>query len=273
MHFDLVQTISLAGKTAIPNDDRIGSADRHAWVIDGATDLGEPGLVGERGGAAWLAAVAHQAFYRTTGDGGVTGICQSVFEDVAAAYMRDRQRDPVSSWELPRASLAAIAIEGAMLTCAFLGDCVVLHRGRQGVAFVTPAPDRHVESAQAAAVGTIIGADGRRSPEVIADRRVDREKPKRALSVDAAQSAAGVRVAQTPLAQGDDVFLFSDGFAALFDGYAAYTPEAFIDRVLAVGLTPLAQQLRQIEHDDAACVRYPRFKQSDDATALWLKVG
>ncbi len=50
MYFDLIQTVSLAGDAVIPNDDRGGTAHNRAWVIDGATDLGPPGLVGARGG-------------------------------------------------------------------------------------------------------------------------------------------------------------------------------------------------------------------------------
>ena len=42
---------------------------------------------------------------------------------------------------------------------------------------------------------------------------------------------------------------------------------------LPYGLGPLAEELRGIEQDDAACLRYPRFKASDDASAIWLRVG
>jgi len=55
MRFDVLQMISLAGDAASANDDRVGASDAIAWVIDGATDLGEPGLLGTRGGAAWIA--------------------------------------------------------------------------------------------------------------------------------------------------------------------------------------------------------------------------
>ena len=68
MHFDLLQSISLAGDISVPNDDRAGSARGHAWVIDGATDLGPPGLVGAQGGAAWLASVAQAAFTGSVAD-------------------------------------------------------------------------------------------------------------------------------------------------------------------------------------------------------------
>ena len=39
------------------------------------------------------------------------------------------------------------------------------------------------------------------------------------------------------------------------------------------GLADLASELRAIEREDAACRRFPRFKRSDDATALWLRVA
>ena len=39
------------------------------------------------------------------------------------------------------------------------------------------------------------------------------------------------------------------------------------------GLAALGTALRTIEQDDAACLRFPRFKVSDDATTLWLRIG
>ncbi|CAM3870354.1 hypothetical protein CCOS865_02342 [Pseudomonas reidholzensis] len=271
MHFDLIQSLSLAGKPEIPNDDRIGSADQHAWVIDGATDLGPPGLLGARGGAAWLAAAAHSAFGGASG--GLQAVCETVFDAVAGAYERERQRAPVAAWELPRASFAAVALEGDALTCAYLADCVVLHRSAEGIAFLTPAPDREAERAEAAALGPGTGAYGVRTPAIVADRRAARAQPKAVLSIDPAQCRGDTRYVRTTVAQGDDVILMSDGFAALFDTYQAYDPAGFVDLLLERGLAELALALRRIETEDAACLRYPRFKASDDASAIWLRVG
>ncbi|BAU74004.1 protein phosphatase 2C domain-containing protein [Metapseudomonas furukawaii] len=271
MHLDLIQTLSLAGKTAVPNDDRIGCAGRHAWVIDGATDLGEPGLMGERGGAAWLADAAHRAFMDASG--ALAAVCEQVFAVVAADYRRDRQREPIAPWELPRASFAAVALEGDRLACGFLGDCTVIHRSARGVAFLTPEPDRQQEQAEAAALGPGIGADSVRSPHVLADRRAARVRPKAVLSVDAEQARAVMNYAQAPLARGDDLLLMSDGFATLIDTYRHYDAPTLMARVLESGLLPLAEELRRIEREDAACLRYPRFKASDDASVIWLRVG
>lgn len=271
MHLDLIQSLSLAGKPDVANDDRIGSADLHAWVIDGATDLGPPGLLGQRGGAAWLAAAAQRAF--AGAEGNLEQVCKSVFEQVARDYERQRQRLPLATWELPRASFAAVALEGDHLSCSFLGDCAVLHRSAQGIAFLTPAPDRQAESAEAAALGPGTGAHGVRTPAIIADRRLARERPKAVLSVDAQAARAALRYTRTRVAAGDDLVLMSDGFSALLDSYAAFTPADFIAHLLHHGLADLALQLRRIEKEDAACLRYPRFKASDDASAIWLRVS
>jgi len=271
MHFDLIQSMSIAGKATVPNDDRIGCGEQHAWVIDGATDLGPPGLMGDRGGAAWLAGAAHKAFSGAAGS--VAEICHTVFETVAAAYERERRRDPVSRWEVPRAAFAAVAIEDDSLACAFISDCVVLHRNAAGVSFLTPEPDRRAEQAEAAALGPGAGAGGVRSPAVLADRRASRERANVALGIDAGAIKAHTRFARTRLAAGDDLFLFSDGFAALFDTYGRYEPASFVARVLDLGLVPLAEELRRIELEDAGCMQYPRFKPSDDASALWIRVA
>jgi hypothetical protein len=116
MHLDLIQTVSLAGKAGVPNDDRAGCGDRHAWVIDGATDLGAPGLFGGRGGAAWIAAQAHAAFAGASGP--IERLCGDVFEAVSASYIRNRRREPIADWELPCAAFVAVAIEGETLGCA-----------------------------------------------------------------------------------------------------------------------------------------------------------
>lgn len=271
MHLDLIQSLSIAGKSTVPNDDRIGAADRHAWVIDGATDLGEPGLLGERGGAAWLAATADR--YLSSASGSLLDICDIAFTGLSDAYRRERRRDPVAEWEVPCAAFAAIAIEGDFLACAFAGDCTVLHHHGGGVSFLTPPPDRRAESAQALALGEGATAEGVRSPAVLADRRAARSGPRRVLSIDAAASRDATEVRRAPVARGDDIVLMSDGFAALLDAYDLYAPDTFMQAMAERGLTALAEELRSIERDDLKSIRFPRFKPSDDASAIWLRVG
>lgn len=272
MHFDLIQVISLAGKSDVPNDDRVGCGERHAWIVDGATDLGEPGLVGDRGGAAWLADRAHQAFGALSGS--LAGICDGVFDAVCTAFARERLREAVAEWELPSAAFAAVAIEGDTLACAFAADCVAIHRATGGTSYLTPPPAREAERAEAAALGPGATATALRSPVVLADRRAARQGPRKVLSVvDASHSRNATGHARAPVACGDDILLMSDGFAALIDAYEAYDPASLVAAMQDRGLAALAEELRAIERSDPQCIRYPRFKPSDDASAIWVRVG
>ncbi|UZK68373.1 protein phosphatase 2C domain-containing protein [Sphingomonas sp. S1-29] len=273
MHFDLLQSIGLAGDAATPNDDRAGCGDTLAWVIDGATDLGPPGLLGERGGAAWLASVTDAAFAGVA-PGSIARVCSDVFAVIERRYRSEHRREPEAAWELPSGSMLAVSIVGDQLDCGWIGDCAGLLRHGDSVRWIGAAPDRSGERAQAAALGVGIGAAKKRAPLVTADRRAARGRPgRRVLGVNAGRSQAVLTTARVPVARGDMLLLMSDGFSALVDAYGAYDGAGLIAAVEARGLAALACELRGIEAEDATCVRFPRFKRCDDATALWVQVG
>jgi hypothetical protein len=68
------------------------------------------------------------------------------------------------------------------------------------------------------------------------------------------------------------LLLASDGFLALASDYERYTPESLFAAVAANGLSVLGEELRAIETSDPDGTRFPRFKRSDDATALLIAV-
>ena len=62
------------------------------------------------------------------------------------------------------------------------------------------------------------------------------------------------------------------GFFALAVDYARYKPRSLVRMAEKKGLAALGRELRAIEKRDPEGARYPRFKTSDDATALLLRV-
>ncbi|NIJ21341.1 hypothetical protein FHS95_003044 [Sphingomonas naasensis] len=274
MRFDLIQSLSLAGEAGIPNDDRAGARDTLGWVIDGATDLGPPGLVGSRGGAAWLADEASAALAHAA-DAPAGEMLAALAMRMAERFAEARAREPVGRWELPIAALLLARLAGDALECAWLGDCAGLLRRTTGeVVRLGRLPverDRETELAKSLAshgLGTIKGRDD----AVIETLRGTRERP--GLVVLGVEGATdGAEYQRAACAPGDELLLMTDGFAALVDSYDAYDAAALMAAVARDGLAPLALQLRAIETGDAACTRFVRFKTSDDATALWLRIG
>lgn len=271
MHFDLIEAVSLAGDSAVANDDRAGMHGAHAWVIDGSSDLGDPGLVGTRGGAAWLAMEADRAFAGAA-DAPLAEMCAGVFERLAERYADCRTRDAVARWELPSAAFLAVRIAGNAIDCAWLGDCAgLLRHGDRVVRLGEAAAERAAETALAASLAAHAAGTARSAP-VLDSLRRQRDRPERkVLGVERA-AAAAMRRARFDCAIGDDLLLMSDGFAALIDVYRLYDEAGVLAALATTGLAGLATRLRDVEREDAAALRFPRFKQSDDATALWLRV-
>lgn len=273
MHFDLLQSISLAGDLSIPNDDRTGSARAHAWVIDGATDLGPPGLVGAQGGAAWLASVAHAAFTASTAET-VSTLYAGVAAQILAAWERDRTRDPEDRWEYPLASSLAVRLGDGEVEIGWLGDCVAFLWSAGTVTRLGPEKEiRNSEAERAASLAEHGLGSPKKSAPILANLRSTRGRPgMRVLSIDPGHMAQ-VDMARAACAPGDEILLMTDGYAALIDSYAAYDDSALVEAIRTRGLASVGEELRAIERDDAACTRFPRFKASDDATALWLRIG
>jgi serine/threonine protein phosphatase PrpC len=271
MAFDLIQSISIAGTHARANDDRAGAGAALAWVIDGATDLGPPGLMGSQGGAAWCAATADRAFAGAPA-GSLTATVGHVFAELASAFDADRTRDPEARWELPGAAFLAVAVAGEALHLAWLADCACLLIRGDTVERLGPQPTAFETQEARAAIADGLHLEAATRPEATLDRlRRNRARPeRRVLGVEPAH-AADVRYATAPIRPGDEVVLMTDGMSALVEDYGM-PAERFADLLLTEGLHGLAARLRAVEAEDAAGTRYPRFKRSDDATALWLRI-
>ncbi|MBO1908512.1 hypothetical protein J4G37_26945, partial [Microvirga sp. 3-52] len=68
------------------------------------------------------------------------------------------------------------------------------------------------------------------------------------------------------------ILLASDGFSALVDLYGAMDARAVMEAALISGLEPLVKLARKIETEQDPDGRlYPRFKASDDTTAILLR--
>src|SRR5581483_3890732 len=87
------------------------------------------------------------------------------------------------------------------------------------------------------------------------------------------QAAAHVSHAAQQLAAGALLLLASDGFLALISDYGAYDGGGLMSAAQQKGLAALGAELRAMEDADAEGEKFPRFKKSDDATALLLEIS
>ena len=279
MRLDFVAGLSWPGNPEKPNDDAFCHAESLAAVFDGATSLGEP-LLAVDSDAAWIARkgaeglIVHQ-------DLPPREALARASEDAERDYVAARTRPPRENYELPLASMMLVGARESDLEFLWFGDCAALVGEPGGtVAIVGEALAKRANESRRvvrlAEQHKLSPAAGVNRPEYLhalrrARNQVNTAPDRWAFSPDArcAQYASSTLLTVSP---GTAILLCSDGFLALASDYRCYDADALLHAALDRGLRPLFEELRAIENADRDGHKFPRFKTSDDATALIVRV-
>lgn len=282
MSLEILDSISIPGNSAKPNDDAFAFVDRAAIVFDGATGLGD-NLMPGKSDAAWLATFGSRRLmaYIREGAAPSEAVSAALF-DAQTSYEALRRRAPAERWEVPYASMMFVAQNAQGLEVLWYGDCAALvKRPNAPVEIVGDALEkRALESSRVAKLAAKHGlspAAGINRPEYMDALRKARgyantEKGYWAFSPDVT-AADHVAHAQIDAPVGTLILLCSDGFLALVSDYNAYGAEALVANAQSKGLAALCEELRAIETSDPEGVKFPRFKTSDDATAILVRTS
>lgn len=279
MQFELLDSLSLPSDSTKPNEDSFAHTRRMAVVFDGATGLGERLMPGPSD-AQWIAQFAVRRLRAHAEE-----IVSSPREWIRAAAMDAehsfsalRRREPAENYEMPCGSLMLAALKENALDLFWFGDCAALLRAPTG-AFVLIGDTlvkRARESERAAKASAAPAAAGVRD-EFLPALRASRNSVNRVggdwLFAPGSACADHAREMHLPAAEGAHLLIASDGFLALCADYGHYTPEALLHAAASRGLDRLGEELRMIEAEDSEGRAFPRFKRSDDATALLLSIG
>lgn len=280
MKLERLDALSLPGDADKANEDAFAYRDRAAVVLDGATSLGGRLLPGPSD-AAWLARFgANRIMFYLGEEATIRGAVTASMFDAHESFERLRRREPVDRYEIPYASLMlAVAGEG-FLDFAWLGDCAAIVAG-PGAGAETVGEAIAKRSRESARVKRLADSQGE-APAAVSVRetflpalRAARNQvntPKGGYLFGPDVTAADhLRHTRIEIGHGACVLLASDGFLALVGDYGRYTIESLIGAAARAGLAALGKELRAIEADDPEGRLYPRFKKSDDATAVLLK--
>ena len=277
----LVEAISLAGDRAKQNDDVAGVSATLAWVIDGATDLHDAPLTPAASDAAWIAQHLSTSLQCAAPDATATelalrAVIRNAARDAAAAF----PGMAAERWKSPTAS-ALIARETPDGVFGLdLGDCRCFAVDADGVCHAVGGPARAADDEGQRARDAAVKAGETpllRHADTMQMLREVRTRHNQAggywvfgLQEECADHARAWTLA---LKRPAHIVLATDGFAALVDRYNALDVRGLVEAALKLGLAQLGLDLRAIESADAKGERHPRFKASDDATALLLRLS
>jgi len=270
--------LSDPGTPGKANDDSFAVSATLAAVFDGATGLSEtPIFPAEPSDAAWLARLASRRFAQAGAERPVADIVRELCAEARDAVAAAMSLDALPRWAWPASSFQMIRLGDGGIEIAGLGDSVAyLLTPGGGFERHCPIPlgrDREAEAAARARAAA--GGDGPmlRQGVVLERLRAARSRlntPGGAWTLGLDPAAGDhLRASRLAVVRGTKFLVMSDGFAALAEGYGRHQPAALIGVALERGLPSLLAELRHVEQvEDPDCRRFPRFKQSDDATAI-----
>ena len=282
--FNVVSAISCAGSDLKANEDRYGHNDEIAFVTDGATGLGHRQYMdGFSTDAEWFADFATD--YLLSGSGASTDIqavMTGLMERARFHFFQAGKGEEIPRYAWPSASVALITLQEGHIQFAGLGDCTVyVGNPRAGVKKYS-ALQNFAQAESAFAKVHVAHSKGIHGESLLENAhtldhlrkaRAAHNTPDGNIWTLGLVPEAAERLQQTaiPVNPGDEVLICSDGFSALEETYLAYSSDSLLQAVNSKGLEEMYQELRHIEHSvDPTGEKFPRFKRSDDATALHL---
>jgi serine/threonine protein phosphatase PrpC len=282
LHLAKIDEVSLPGNPGKPNEDSFGLTHAAACVFDGATGLGEALMPGPSD-ARWLATFAARRFcaHAERGNGGIREWLRATAGEAEHGFVALRRREPRENYEIPYASAVLAAVDGPSLRVLWFGDCALLLRdpaGRFSVFgdFLAKREGERVRAGRLTHGRSAGAADATVRDEFLPALRASRNLVNTGdewLFAPDVRCAAHAKSAEVVIVPGTMLLLASDGLLALASDYELYTPEALLAAAETAGLKKLTDELRIVETADAGGVKYPRFKTSDDATGLLLRVA
>ena len=287
MPFEIVATASRPGERV--NEDAAGSTEsgkgifyqQSAWVLDGATGVAAREYVPDGPtDAAWLARALNEAMTTLeTVTLSAPRYFARIIDLVAARYQAlvpDYKKLPRHA--RPSAAVVWLRANPNWIEFWHQGDCVaVIEQGDEvkilGIVDRTGSDGtlRELIAARLAA-----GPSDRKLLEAMGDElrrrrdRLNRPSGYWMLGIDR-RAAAHMDYAVFKALPGTRVLLCSDGYWRLVDHFHRYDAAGLLAASFERGPDALLDELRALEAADPDCLKVPRVKPMDDATALILR--
>jgi hypothetical protein len=305
MTFELLDQLTLPGDPAKANEDFLAHGAKAALVMDGATPLGDSLMPGPSD-AAWIAQFGSRRLMAHLGEEkSARKALRDALADAEKSFEALRRHPAEEMWQTPCASMmlafcaptalrsagaatgtspasALSRAQGRVAEVEFLwfGDCAALVKQGDGPVTVMGETfdKRAAEAMRAQAIAkekNLSPASGLSRPEFIGTLRAARNRINSGdywlFSPDArAASHVSRRIAKA--GPGATLLLATDGFLALASDYGVYSADSLMAAALSKGLAVMGEELRVIEAGDTGGDKFPRFKRSDDATAVLLRL-
>jgi len=273
----LVDSWTDAGRPS--NEDAWGATPAAAWVIDGTKGPFEPSLTPGPTDATWYAQLLNICLLEHFAAAPLDprGALASAAEELSRSYRREAKAAPAH--EQPSACLALASLDKSGEMHLFnIGDCRILV---EKAGAIRQFGSSGIVPFETAAIAELVPLRARGADPWPRLRAIFRRNFEEAMNKPGGYWVTHPTLPWLPAVQqmtlsageADHLLIASDGFFRLVNVFGAYDEAKLVATALAGGLAALGAELREMESKDADCLRYPRLKAMDDASAVLVNSG
>lgn len=280
MKFLTHDSISLAGNKV--NEDTAYSADTYGWVIDGATGLNKKNLTKSESDAYWFVNEWNNYLKYNILNNSIT-LKEIIINGIVCIsdkfYQISTSKAP-NKVDLPSASIVVIRINNDKVEYFLLGDCTLVVQNSDGKSSIIKQKlldklDNKAKSEMAKLMrgkGISFNEARQEINPLLINHRLLKNTLGGYWTLEFDKNAVdNCLYGFLDFEECKKVLLMSDGFSAIFDNYNYTDENNIISLVENNGLQEIYNTIRSIEEEDSDILKYPRFKKSDDASAVLMK--
>lgn len=262
------------------NEDAGGINEYGAWLLDGATGLSGNVLTDEKSDARWYTRMWDKYLSNSLKENlPLTEIVANGIGYITAEFHKSVKYKPCSKLDYPSSSIIVLKWHEKHIEYFSLGDSPMIIQVKENYKEITDkkvlALDKKVFNAMDQVIQkSNISAWKAKTmimPMIKENRMMyNTENGYWILGFDtSAVSKAAYGIIE--ITEPTKILMASDGFSALVDKYHVFDKKDFISHVEEKGLNVLYDHLRTIENDDNLGIKFPRYKKSDDASAIFFE--
>jgi Protein phosphatase 2C len=250
-----------------------------AVIIDGAANIGNSKIPGFENDAVWLVRRLGESLAQLSGKSDKSAI--QIVEQIRLRMLEEYINFLGTVDEQPFACLGIVREIGDYCEFLNMGDLTFLIEMIDGniVRFgdnTVRKLDKNAENILRKAIESSVGPHSRRMELVwddILSNRSQRNKLQgyEVFDMNFCSLIAFERILR-PKKDIKSVLMMTDGFYRCVDVYHLMSDKELFVQINRFGLSCILEKIRTIEKSDEDCVKYPRFKNMDDATALLINM-
>lgn len=264
------------------NEDIAYANRKHGWIMDGATGLREANFTSDKTDARWFVTAwggyLKEALEKSHDS--LKYIVKNGIGSVKELYLYEVNRENIDKLDLPSASAGIYRIEEGTFEYLLIGDiCLVIEDIEGNVRVIKDTKLEALDNIAINELNRMMVSGGLSFNEARQDiqdllikNRLLKNTDKGYWTLEFESSAVDYCICdKLPLQSISKALFMTDGFLAIHSNYNYLSIKDLVSFVDKEGLEKLYRILRDIEDEDKECHKYPRFKKSDDASAIYIK--